>query len=134
MDVQRAKELLTILADGTDPLTGEVLPDDHVCNKGEIVRALNCAVEALSRKRKKTAAGEHRKTVDRGTGSRVVSFVRRGYEEERPLRTLWPHARRNRVPPAAAGENVKNVAPQATKPSFACATMGAQSNEGGFSL
>ena len=52
MDMQRAKELLTILADGTDPLTGEVLPDDHVCNKGEIVRALNCAVEALSRKRK----------------------------------------------------------------------------------
>ena len=44
---------ITILADGTDPLTGEVLPDDHVCNKGEIVRALNCAVEALSRKRKK---------------------------------------------------------------------------------
>ena len=48
MDMQRAKELLTILADGTDPLTGEVLPDDHVCNKGEIVRALNCAVEELS--------------------------------------------------------------------------------------
>ena len=37
MDVQRAKELLTVLADGVDPLTGEVLPDDHVCNKGEIV-------------------------------------------------------------------------------------------------
>ena len=36
-----------------DPLTGEVLPDDHVCNKGEIVRALNCAVEALSHRRKK---------------------------------------------------------------------------------
>ena len=45
MDIQRAKELLTVLADGIDPLTGEVLPDDHVCNKGEIVRALNCAVE-----------------------------------------------------------------------------------------
>lgn len=30
MDVQRAKELLTVLADGVDPLTGEVLPDDHV--------------------------------------------------------------------------------------------------------
>ena len=82
----------------------------------------------------KAAAGEHRKTVDRGAGSRAVPFVRRGHEEERPLRTLWPHARRNRVPPAAAGENVKNVAPQATKPSFGCATMRAQSNEGGFSL
>ena len=44
MDVHRAKELLTILADGVDPLTGEVLPEDHVCNKGEIVRALHCAV------------------------------------------------------------------------------------------
>ena len=53
MDIQRAKELLTVLADGIDPLTGEVLPDDHVCNKGEIVRALNCAVEVLSRRKKK---------------------------------------------------------------------------------
>ena len=53
MDVQRAKELLTVLADGVDPLTGEVLPDDHVCNKGEIVRALHCAVEQLSHRRKK---------------------------------------------------------------------------------
>ena len=53
MDIQRAKELLEVLADGIGPLTGEVLPDDHVCNKGEIVRALNCAVEALSHRRKK---------------------------------------------------------------------------------
>ena len=45
MEIQRARELLTILADGIDPLTGEVLPDDHVCNKGEIVRALNCVLE-----------------------------------------------------------------------------------------
>ena len=52
MDIQRAKELLEILADGIDPLTGEVLPHDHVCNKGEIVRALHCAVEELPRKRK----------------------------------------------------------------------------------
>ena len=52
MDVQRAKELLMVLADGIDPLTGEVLPDDLVCSKGEIVRALHCAVEELSRRQK----------------------------------------------------------------------------------
>ena len=52
MDVHRAKELLTILADGVDPLTGEVLPEDHVCNKGEIVRALHCAVKELFHRRK----------------------------------------------------------------------------------
>lgn len=47
MDIQRAKELLTALADGLDPLTGEVLPSDHMCNKGDIVRALHCVLEAL---------------------------------------------------------------------------------------
>ena len=41
MDIQRTKELLEVLAEGIDPLTGEVLPDNHVCNKGEIVRALH---------------------------------------------------------------------------------------------
>ena len=50
MDIQRAKELLTALADGLDPLAGEVLPSDHVCN---IVRALHCVLEALLRGQKK---------------------------------------------------------------------------------
>ena len=53
MDIQRAKALLAGLADGIDPLTGEVLPDDHGCDECEYVRALNCAVEALSHRRKK---------------------------------------------------------------------------------
>lgn len=41
MDIERARELIVGLADGVDPLTGEVLPDDHLCNKAEIVRALH---------------------------------------------------------------------------------------------
>ena len=107
MDVHRAKELLTVLADGVDPLTGEVLPDNHVCNKGEIVRALHCAVEELSRRRKKNAARKQRKTLDRGTGRRAMLLVRRRYEKERPLYALWPHLRRDRVPIGAAGKAVK---------------------------
>ena len=47
MDLQRAKELLSGLADGVDPLTGEVLPEDHVCNKAEIIRAFHCVLKAL---------------------------------------------------------------------------------------
>lgn len=66
MDVQRAKELLTVLADGVDPLTGEVLPDDHVCNKGEIVRALHRG--GTIPQTEKTAARKQRKTLDGGTG------------------------------------------------------------------
>ena len=65
MEIQRAKELLEILADGIDPLTGEVLPDDHVCNKGEIVRALHCAVEEMSRRRKRPLPSEWREASPR---------------------------------------------------------------------
>lgn len=47
MDLQRAKELLSGLADGIDPLTGEVLPEDHVCNRAEVIRALHCVLKSL---------------------------------------------------------------------------------------
>lgn len=50
MDIARAKELIAGLADGLDPLTGEVLPDDSVCNRPEIVRALHTVLAELSPK------------------------------------------------------------------------------------
>ena len=53
MDLQRAKELLSGLADGVDPLTGEVFPEDHVCNKAEIIRAFHCVLKALPGKASK---------------------------------------------------------------------------------
>ena len=53
MDLQRAKELLSGLADGVDPLTGEVLPEDHVCNKAEIIRAFHCVLKAFPGKASK---------------------------------------------------------------------------------
>ena len=53
MDLQRAKELLSGLADGIDPLTGEVLPENHVCNKAEIIRAFHCVLKSLPGKASK---------------------------------------------------------------------------------
>ena len=94
MDMQRAKELLTILADGTDPLTGEVLPDDHVCNKGEIVRVLNCAVEALSRKREKP--------LPENSGKPWTAEL-----DQELCRLFDEGMKKMKDPPAAAGENVK---------------------------
>ena len=52
MDLQRAKELLSGLADGVDPLTGEVLPEDHVCNKAEIIRAFHCVLKYFRERRR----------------------------------------------------------------------------------
>ena len=39
MDIMRAKEIVSALADGVDPITGELLPRDHVCNQAEVIRA-----------------------------------------------------------------------------------------------
>ena len=53
MDIERAKELLTVLSDGVNPLTGELLSEDDSCNQVEIVRALNTVlrfIEGLPKK------------------------------------------------------------------------------------
>lgn len=41
MDMARAKEIIEILADGINPITGEVLPPDDCCNQAEVIRAFH---------------------------------------------------------------------------------------------
>ncbi len=53
MDLVRAKELLSALADGIDPFTGELLPKTHVCNQPEIIRAFHEVLTALPPEKKK---------------------------------------------------------------------------------
>ena len=59
MDIERAKELLSALADGVDPLTGEVLDRDNVCNKPEIIRALHTVLYELDEAVKKAPKKRH---------------------------------------------------------------------------
>ncbi|WP_077533654.1 hypothetical protein [Massiliimalia massiliensis] len=40
MNIVRAKEMITSLADGINPVTGEVLSEKDSCNQIEVVRAL----------------------------------------------------------------------------------------------
>ena len=47
MDINRAKEIIYALAEGIDPITGEVLPENNVCNKGEVVRAFYTVLASL---------------------------------------------------------------------------------------
>lgn len=53
MDIERAKELLTALSDGVNPLTGEVLAESDSCNQVEIVRALNTVLRFVDSHSKK---------------------------------------------------------------------------------
>ena len=59
MDIIRAKEILAILAEGVDPTTGEILPEDSVCNKGEVVRALYTVLHASKEEKPKKNAPEN---------------------------------------------------------------------------
>lgn len=54
MDIERAKELLTTLADGINPITGEILPDSDSCNQVEVVRALNTVLRTLDKQPKQS--------------------------------------------------------------------------------
>lgn len=53
MDIVRAKEIFSALVEGVDPTTGEVLPDNSVCNKAEIVRAFYAVLNHLDEKKAK---------------------------------------------------------------------------------
>lgn len=48
MTNETAREILQIMAKGIDPITGEILPDDHLCNYPEVARALCLAIQSMS--------------------------------------------------------------------------------------
>lgn len=53
MDIARAKELLSALADGIDPFTGELFPQNHVCNQPEMIRAFHEILNAIPAEKRK---------------------------------------------------------------------------------
>lgn len=53
MDILRAKEIIEGLANGVNPLTGEVLPPEDSCNQPDVVRALHAILAALPKKTQK---------------------------------------------------------------------------------
>ena len=53
MDIYRAREIIEGLADGVNPLTGEVLPLEDSCNQPDVVRALHAILSAIPEKPQK---------------------------------------------------------------------------------
>lgn len=78
MDINRAKEIIEALAEGIDPTTGEVLPEDHVCNKGEVVRAFYSVLETLDKKQKKSMPENAGKPWTKEDEELLLCFYREG--------------------------------------------------------
>ena len=54
MDILRAKEIIEGLANGVNPLTGEVLAPEDSCNQPDVIRALHAILSALPEKMQKS--------------------------------------------------------------------------------
>lgn len=48
MTFETATAILQNMIDGIDPVTGEILPNDHLCNYPEVIRALHVAILSMS--------------------------------------------------------------------------------------
>ena len=59
MDRTYAEQILAALADGVNPMTGEVLPPDDSCNQPDVIRALHVAVSALKNEKAKKPQPEN---------------------------------------------------------------------------
>ena len=57
MELSTAKQILSLMSDGIDPETGEILPEDSVCNQPEVIRALHFALDCLSNQKQRRKAG-----------------------------------------------------------------------------
>ena len=108
MDIQRAKELLAVLSDGVNPLTGELLPEDDSCNQVEIVRALNTVLRYLDNQPQKSAkpspdnAGKPWTVEDEEALSRMFD---QGCTKKRDLQLLQAFARSNCGETCEAGQD-----------------------------
>ena len=59
MELKRAIDLVTTLADGVNPITGEILAENDSCNQLEVVRALNLLLRAVQSTLKSTPNSTH---------------------------------------------------------------------------
>lgn len=81
MEIQHAKKLLYILADGINPLTGEVLPDSDSCNQADIVRALHAVLMELDKqpqKKRQIQAENAGKSWTENEDAQLLHEYRRG--------------------------------------------------------
>lgn len=53
MNLEKALEIIKVLADGIDPFTGEVFPPDSPYQNADMVRALHIAIDAMESEAKR---------------------------------------------------------------------------------
>ena len=78
--------------DGVDPLTGECLPSDSVCNRPEIIRALHCVLQHTAGGRKRPSPPNAGKPWTEADDSALLQVYDAG-SDVGELKTLFPRSR-----------------------------------------
>ena len=81
MDIVKAKEIISILAEGIDPITGEVLPDECVCNKPEVIRAFYCILNEKITKSKTSSPENAGKPWTEENDSELTELYKTGMKK-----------------------------------------------------
>lgn len=88
MNAKDAYTLLETLLDGIDPITGDMLPEEHVCQEPAVLRALHRALAALQNDMEKAANAEF--TTDAERKSRYPRAGKPWTEEDdETLLEMW---------------------------------------------
>jgi hypothetical protein len=97
MEVTQALEVLTALADGVDPVTGEIFPDDSPYHQPEILRALFVAIQTLEHRcRRETRKGSlPAKAGEPWSGDEDTELLR-GFDARKTVPELAKHHERTR--------------------------------------
>ena len=90
MELKRAIDLVTTLADGVNPITGEILAENDSCNQLEVVRALNLLLRAVQSTLKSTQNSTPKCTPNRKDGKEGKPWSR---EEELLLCRMFDDGR-----------------------------------------
>lgn len=108
MELERARTLLTELADGVDPLTGECLPPDSVCNRPEIIRALHCVLQHTAGGRKRPSPPNAGKPWTEADDSALLQM----YDAGSDVGELKTHFQRSRTAIIRRLERLGRVQPR----------------------
>lgn len=87
-----AEEIINALANGINPITGEILPSDNVCNEPDVIRALYTAAELLKKQAEKEQRTKPANAGKRWTAEEdglLAEMFDGKYTKKRNMRAFW---------------------------------------------
>jgi hypothetical protein len=94
MTLEEARRIIELLADGTNPQTGEILPEGDYIHHRDCVRALSIAASALTETRRPTNSPQRPANAGLPWSKEQDEELLRLYGERTPIEDLASHSER----------------------------------------